>query len=93
MHIEKAAYAFRLNGQPISCLCFGHGHINQTLKITTDTDRDYILQIMYCSLFLLFFIQTTRGQILQEYRKIKKVEPPSPCGVRVGWDQVSGAVV
>ena len=44
MHIEKAAYAFRLNGQPISCLCFGHGHINQTLKITTDTGSEYILQ-------------------------------------------------
>ena len=44
MHIEKAAYAFRLNGQPISCLCFGHGHINQTLKITTDTGAEYVLQ-------------------------------------------------
>ena len=44
MHIERAAYAFRLNGQPISCLCFGHGHINHTLKITTDTGSEYILQ-------------------------------------------------
>ena len=44
MHIEKAAYAFRLNGQPISCICFGHGHINHTLKITTDTGNEYILQ-------------------------------------------------
>ena len=44
MDIEKAAYAFRLNGQPVSCLCFGHGHINHTLKITTDTGNEYILQ-------------------------------------------------
>ncbi len=44
MDIEKAAYAFRLNGQPISCLCFGHGHINHTLKIVTDTGNEYILQ-------------------------------------------------
>ena len=44
MHIEKAAYAFRLNGQPISCTPFGHGHINCTLKIVTDTGREYVLQ-------------------------------------------------
>ena len=44
MHIEKAAYAFRLNGQPVSCVHFGHGHINHTLLLTTDTGREYILQ-------------------------------------------------
>ena len=42
-----------------------------------------ILQIMHCSLFLLFFIQTTRGQILQEYRKIKKVSLHPLVGL--GW--------
>lgn len=44
MHIEQAAYAFRLSGQPVSCVCFGHGHINHTLKLATDTGREYILQ-------------------------------------------------
>lgn len=44
MYIEKAAYAFRINGQPVSCLNFGHGHINNTFKITTDSNREYILQ-------------------------------------------------
>lgn len=44
MHIEKAAYAFRIHGQPVSCLCFGHGHINHTLKLVTDTGNEYILQ-------------------------------------------------
>lgn len=44
MHIEPATYAFRLRGQPISCLNFGHGHINTTQKITTDTGNEYILQ-------------------------------------------------
>ncbi len=44
MDIERAAYAFRLSGQPVSCLRFGHGHINKTLKITTDTGSEYILQ-------------------------------------------------
>ena len=44
MYIEKAVYAFRIHGQPASCLNFGHGHINHTFKITTDTGREYILQ-------------------------------------------------
>ena len=44
MHIEQAAYAFRLNGQPVSCVHFGHGHINHTLLLKTDTGREYILQ-------------------------------------------------
>ena len=44
MYIERATYAFRINGQPISCLHYGHGHINHTYKIGTDTGREYILQ-------------------------------------------------
>ena len=44
MTIARQASAFRINGQPVSCLEFGHGHINSTLKITTDTGREYILQ-------------------------------------------------
>ncbi len=44
MQIEQAAYAFRLDGEPLRCQVFGHGHINYTLKLTTDTGREYILQ-------------------------------------------------
>ncbi len=44
MQIEKAAYAFRMDGNPISCQEFGHGHINYTLKIDTDTGAEYVLQ-------------------------------------------------
>ena len=44
MHIERAAYAFELKGEPISCLNFGHGHINSTFKISTSTGAEYILQ-------------------------------------------------
>ena len=44
MHIEKAAYAFRMNGTPVSCVVFGHGHINYTLKVTTDAGAEYVLQ-------------------------------------------------
>lgn len=44
MQIEKAAYAFQMDGAPVSCREFGHGHINYTLKIDTDTGAEYVLQ-------------------------------------------------
>ena len=44
MEMEKTAYAFRFEGTPERCEIFGHGHINHTLKLTTDTGADYILQ-------------------------------------------------
>ena len=44
MQIEKAAFAFVTNGNPVSCEEFGHGHINHTLKIQTDSGAEYILQ-------------------------------------------------
>ena len=44
MHIEPAAYAFLLDGVPEKCEVFGHGHINHTLKLTTDTGAEYVLQ-------------------------------------------------
>lgn len=44
MNIAKAAYAFRLSGQPVNCIEFGHGHINSTFKIITDNGSEYILQ-------------------------------------------------
>ena len=44
MHIKEAAFAFRTNGAPISWQPYGSGHINQTLKVLTDTGAEYILQ-------------------------------------------------
>lgn len=44
MKIEQSAYAFQLDGKPVSCEEFGHGHINYTYKITTDTGAEYVLQ-------------------------------------------------
>ena len=44
MQIEQSAYAFALNGTPVSCVEFGHGHINYTLKLDTDTGAEYVLQ-------------------------------------------------
>ena len=44
MHIQTAAQAFQTNGNAAHWQEFGQGHINQTLKVTTDTGAEYILQ-------------------------------------------------
>ena len=44
MDIQKAAYAFLMDGEPISCARFGSGHINNTYMVTTSTGHSYVLQ-------------------------------------------------
>ena len=44
MQIEQAAYAFLLDGAPVASQEIGNGHINTTMKITTDTGAEYVLQ-------------------------------------------------
>ncbi len=44
MYIEKAACAFQTDGAPVDCKAFGHGHINNTFCVTTDTGSKYVLQ-------------------------------------------------
>lgn len=44
MQLPSAAFAFQTAGEPISCQEFGQGHINQTLKVQTDSGHSYILQ-------------------------------------------------
>ena len=44
MEIVPAAYEFQMDGEPVACEEFGHGHINSTYKITTDTGHEYVLQ-------------------------------------------------
>ena len=44
LDIKKLTSVFQLNGKPISWREFGHGHINSTFKVTTDTGAEYILQ-------------------------------------------------
>ena len=44
MDIKKLTSVFALDGKPISWREFGHGHINSTFKVTTDTGAEYILQ-------------------------------------------------
>ncbi len=44
MLMDKIAYAFQLDGNPVSCEEFGDGHINTTMRVTTDTGSVYVLQ-------------------------------------------------
>lgn len=44
MSIEKAAFAFQMEGRPVACARFGSGHINQTYMVTTALGRSYVLQ-------------------------------------------------
>ena len=49
--MEKAVFAFQIDGNPISCVEYGHGHINRTLKVDTDTSHSYILQRINTNIF------------------------------------------
>lgn len=42
--MENAVFAFQLDGNPVECSAFGHGHINFTLRVKTDAGADYVLQ-------------------------------------------------
>ena len=42
--MQKAINYFQVEGTPVECKAFGHGHINYTYKVTTDTGKEYILQ-------------------------------------------------
>ena len=52
MPIHKSAYAFRMEGKPVSCAPFGNGHINSTFMITTAKARSYVLQHINKNVFL-----------------------------------------
>lgn len=42
--IEPAIFHFHTDGTPVHCAAYGHGHINATYLVETDTGRSYILQ-------------------------------------------------
>ena len=44
MYIEKAANAFQTDSAPVECKAFGHGHINNTFCVTTESGSKYVLQ-------------------------------------------------
>ena len=45
-YMEKAVFAFQIDGTPVECKVFGHGHINYTLRVKTDTGAEYVLQLI-----------------------------------------------
>jgi Ser/Thr protein kinase RdoA (MazF antagonist) len=44
LQIDRIASAFQIEGTPIRWKEFGNGHINRTVKVYTDTGREYVLQ-------------------------------------------------
>ncbi len=42
--MENAIFHFLTEGRPVSCTDFGHGHINYTFLVRTDSGKEYILQ-------------------------------------------------
>lgn len=42
--MQQAIHHFQIQSQPVFCKVFGHGNINYTFQITTDTGKQYILQ-------------------------------------------------
>ena len=44
MDIPVQVKSFKIVGNPVSCIEYGNGHINLTLKLETDTGNKYILQ-------------------------------------------------
>ena len=40
--MEQAIFQFRTDGNPAYCRNFGHGQINYTFLVTTDTNKQYI---------------------------------------------------
>ena len=44
LDVKQIASAFTLSGVLVSWREFGHGHINSTFRVTTDTGAEYILQ-------------------------------------------------
>ena len=44
MNIPVQVESFKIIGNPVSCVEYGNGHINLTLKLETDTGNKYILQ-------------------------------------------------
>ncbi len=42
--MEQLISAFQIDGKPVEWKVFGHGHINYTLKVLTDTGAEYVLQ-------------------------------------------------
>ena len=50
-NIDHITDHFLFDGHPISSIPFGNGHINNTLLVTTSTNKKYILQEINTNIF------------------------------------------
>ena len=67
-----------LNGKVVACDPYGHGHINKTFLVTTDTGHRYILQTINNSVFkdvdaLMENIESVTSHLLKQTSNPRKV--------------------
>ena len=74
--MQQAIYHFQIMGQPDFCKSFGHGHINYTFLITTDSGKQYILQRINTHVFKKP-IQLMENVIAVTNHIRKKVDDPT----------------
>lgn len=73
MDTPKIVSAFMTDGLVIQCRPYGNGHINLTLLLTTDTDRQYILQRINSAVFSR--PEELMENIIAVTRFLQKVDP------------------
>ena len=79
--MEHAVYAFCLQGEPVRCVPFGHGHINSTFKIETDQGNEYVLQRINTYVF-----KDPIGRNCKEnFRGIETFLPGMDAGAGSNW--------
>ncbi len=69
---------YDLNGKVVSCEPYGHGHINKTFLVTTETGHRYILQTINNSVFkdvdaLMGNIESVTSHLLKQTSNPRKV--------------------
>ncbi len=75
MCIAPAAYAFQMDSPPVACETFGHGHINNTFKVTSQNGSEYVLQKINRYVFKNPIWVMSNASAVTKYLR-KKVEDP-----------------
>ncbi len=78
MNYEAIALAFQIQGTPVKAQPFGHGHINLTVKLETDTGNQYILQRINRIVFPKPVQLMENAQTVTEYLR---QQPGYPCQI------------
>ena len=77
-YLARLLANYDLNGKVVSCENYGHGHINKTFLVTTDTGHRYILQSINNSVFknvdgLMGNIASVTSHLLKQTSNPRKV--------------------